>query len=152
MSAAVVANSQFFALLTGVDHYLPNRMPNGGFYPSLGGCVRDINHVQAFLQSRLGLADEHIFKLTASNNTQAVSPEPPEKQPTNGNIVASFKKVKELANAGDQVYIHYSGPGGRTTGAFQGLKGPTGLDKGVEITQGQIMALATGVRSAFDFT
>ncbi|MDF5729308.1 MAG: hypothetical protein PUP92_15140 [Rhizonema sp. PD38] len=38
------SSSKFFALLIGVDCYLPNIQAQGGFYSSLAGCVRDINH------------------------------------------------------------------------------------------------------------
>jgi hypothetical protein len=43
-------NPNLFALLIGVDCYMPNRLPDGSAYKNLGGCVRDINHVEAFLK------------------------------------------------------------------------------------------------------
>ncbi len=42
-----------YALLIGIDCYLPGRLAGGSSYRSLGGCVRDITHVQDFLCSRL---------------------------------------------------------------------------------------------------
>lgn len=35
-------SSNMWALLIGIDCYLPNRLPDGSYYPSLRGCVRDI--------------------------------------------------------------------------------------------------------------
>ncbi len=126
-----------YALLIGVDCYLPNRLPDGSWYPSLGGCVRDISHVEAFLRSRLGLADKRILKLTATY-TGPLPPtqqhnykptEPIEQWPTYENMVARFKHLTELAQPGDQVYIHYSGHGGRASTAYPNLKDPGSPDE-----------------------
>ena len=38
-----------YALLIGIDCYLPNQLPGCYYYVSLGGCVRDITHVEEFL-------------------------------------------------------------------------------------------------------
>jgi len=118
-----------FALLIGIDCYLPNQLPDGGYYPSLGGCVRDITHVEAFLTSHLGLASDRIVKLTASNTPARKPLEPREQWPTYEKIVAAFRGMTERAKPGDQVYIHYSGHGGRTPTAFSELKGQNGLDE-----------------------
>ena len=118
-----------YALLIGVDCYLPNRLPGGGYYPSLGGCVRDITHVKEFLQRKLGMPEGRILKLTATN-TGAVEPSEPQDQlPTYENMVAAFKKLTQMVQPGDQVYIHYSGHGGRASTAFPELKGADGLDE-----------------------
>jgi hypothetical protein len=121
--------SELYALLIGIDCYLPNKLPGGGYYPSLHGCVRDINHVEEFLKSRLDLSDEHILKLTASNSGSDKPSESKDKWPTYENMVSHFKKLSTIAKPGDQVYIHYSGHGGRTNTKFPELKGPNGLDE-----------------------
>jgi hypothetical protein len=120
---------KLYALLIGVDCYLPNRLPDGGFYPSLGGCVRDINLVEGFLKSRLGLLDAQIVKLTATSRGTGTPPEPREQWPTYENMVRAFKKITDTAQAGEQVYVHYSGHGGRSVTAFPKLKGANGLDE-----------------------
>jgi hypothetical protein len=122
-------DSKLLALLIGVDCYMPNRLPDGGRYTSLGGCVRDITHVEEFLKQRLGLADERILKLTASNGGEAEPTEPKEQWPTYANMVAAFKRLTDMAQEGDQVYIHYSGHGGRAATAFPELKGDQALDE-----------------------
>ena len=43
--------SELYALLIGIDCYLPNLMPDGGNYPCLSGCVRDVAHRLSFDKS-----------------------------------------------------------------------------------------------------
>jgi Caspase domain len=126
-----------WALLIGVDCYMANRLPSGTYYPSLTGCVRDIAHVERFLRTRLGLPDQRILKLTASNvsmppndaDPERKPAEPPECWPTYDNIVAMFKRLVERADSGHQVYIQYSGHGGRATTAYPALKGANEFDE-----------------------
>src|SRR5215467_11746476 len=127
--ADTVLKSKLYALLIGIDCYLPNRLPDGGYYPSLGGCVRDINLVEAFLRNRLGLTDTQIIKLAATNNGTGTPPEPKELWPTYENMVQAFKKITDSAQSGEQVYVHYSGHGGRSVTSFPNAKGPNGLDE-----------------------
>jgi hypothetical protein len=121
--------SNLYALLIGIDCYLPNRLPDGSSYPSLGGCVRDINHVEAFLKQKFQLPDERILKLTATDSGQPEPPEPRDHWPTYENMVAAFKRLTTLAQPGDQVYIHYSGHGGRTPTIVPEIKGPNAHDE-----------------------
>jgi len=121
--------SDRYALLIGVDYYFPNRLPDGGYYPSLGGCVRDVRHVEAHLRDRLGIADDHLLTLRISNTGGAQPPEPPEQWPTYANMVAKFQQLTNMAQPDDQVYIHYSGHGGRAATIYAPLKGESGLDE-----------------------
>ncbi len=121
--------SKFFALLIGIDCYLPNTLPNGSSYKSLAGCVRDINHVESFLKNTLQVPQGQILKLTASNDNSDQPQEPPEQLPTYENIVAKFKQLTDLAQPQDQVYIHYSGHGGRSATIYPELKGKYGVDE-----------------------
>ncbi|MEN6437857.1 MAG: caspase family protein [Syntrophobacter sp.] len=118
-----------YALLIGIDCYLPNRLPDGGWYPNLGGCVRDISHVEAFLKSRLDFPQEHVFKLTASDAGGTEPAEPRENWPTYENIVAAFKRITNMAQSGDHIYIHYSGHGGRASTIYPEHKGANGIDE-----------------------
>jgi hypothetical protein len=117
------------ALLIGIDHYLPGQLPDGTYYPNLGGCVRDITHVDEFLKSRLKLDEGQIVKLTASSVGAEKPSEPRDRWPTYENLVAAFKKLTETAQAGDHVYIHYSGHGGRAATLAPAQKGPDGIDE-----------------------
>lgn len=123
------SSPQLHTLLIGIDCYMPNRLPRGYYYPSLGGCVRDIKHVEAFLLSRLGVEPERILKLTASLGSAQQPAEPRDQWPTYENMVAKFKQLSAIAKEGEQVYIHYSGHGGRTLTAYKSLKGDDGLDE-----------------------
>ena len=115
-----------YALLIGIDYYLPNQL-----YKSLKGAVRDINLVADYLLKTLNIPSEKIFKLTSPNPevTQTIETKDPE--PTYENIVAKFQAITEIAQPGEQVYIHYSGHGGRTTTIYPELKGNDQLDEGI---------------------
>jgi caspase domain-containing protein len=122
----------FHALLMGINCYLPNELPNGLYYKSLWGCVGDVNRVEAFLRENLHVPGEHITKLTSSRPIEGSEPPEPRSQwPSYENIVNAFKRLTNVAQEGDQVFIHYSGHGGRTltTEQFKDIKGPGGLDE-----------------------
>lgn len=116
----------FYALLIGIDYYLPNRL-----YKSLKGAVRDINLVASYLSETLKIPSERIFKLTSPNPEVAETIETKDPEPTYENIVAKFHTITEIAQPGEQVYIHYSGHGGRTTTIYPELKGNEQLDEGI---------------------
>lgn len=131
MNKSAKVQSLLYALLIGIDHYLPHRLPGGGYYPSLRGSVPDIGRVETFLKTRLGLPGDRIVKLTATNIGSAEPPEPKEQWPTYANMVAAFKRVADMTQPGDQVYVHYSGHGGRQETAYPVLKGNTAYDEGL---------------------
>ena len=121
-------NPSFYALLIGIDCYISHELPGGGYYPCLGGCVSDIVRVETFLRNRLNLAPANLLKLSATYT----GPQPPAKVhpylpvehdpaqwPTHDNIVAAFQRLTRMAAPGDQVYIHYSGHGGRPSPGIQ---------------------------------
>ena len=122
-------SNTLYALLIGVDFYFPGQLPDGSYYPNLDGCVRDVERVEAFLKERLGLTEDRMLKLTITQDAGGSPIEPPARWPTYENMVASFTQLTALAAAGDQVYIHYSGHGGRATTLFPTLKGPKGIDE-----------------------
>ena len=127
---STVTSSNFHALLIGINCYLPNKLSDGSYYKNLKGCVRDINGVEAFLKNRLQVPETQIIKLTASHVAGSSEPsEPKELWPTYENIVAKFKEITEKAQPQDQVYIHYSGHGGRAATIYPNLKGENGVDE-----------------------
>lgn len=121
--------SAFYALLIGVDYYLPNQLPGGYFYGHLGGCVRDVLRVRDFLMARLGVSADHICTLTATNSGAGQPQEPPAQWPTYDHIIAGFQQLATVAAPGDQVFIHYSGHGGRATTIYPELKGANEHDE-----------------------
>jgi hypothetical protein len=123
--------NNFYALLIGIDCYLPNRLPDGTSYRNLTGCVQDILRVEEFLLVSYKLSGDHIIKLTSSNNDKGEPSETHEQWPTRRNIVLAFQKLTSIAKPGDQIYIHYSGHGGRvrTPVRFRALKGSSGVDE-----------------------
>lgn len=122
-------STKFHALLIGVNCYLPNQMPGGGTYRNLRGCVRDIDHVEAYLRNALHVPPDHITRLTSTTGPGNNPVEPAAQLPSYENMVAAFKALAGKALDGDQVYVHYSGHGGRTTTAFPELKGAGNLDE-----------------------
>lgn len=115
--------TNLYALLIGIDYYLPNRLPDGSSYKSLQGCVKDINSVEIFL-NRQPKVPTKIFKLIATNQEEIT-----ETLPTYKNIVAKFKELTNIAQSGDQIYIHYSGHGGRAKTNYPQFKGENGIDE-----------------------
>jgi hypothetical protein len=130
MSDMPQSGSNFYALLIGIDYYLPNRL-----YKSLKGAVRDINLVANYFTKTFNLPNERLFKLISANPEPAsASTQPsvdPTTLPTYANIVTQFQTITELAQPGDQVYIHYSGHGGRALTAYPDLKGAAEYDEGI---------------------
>lgn len=118
--------TNIYALLIGIDCYQPNRL-----YKNLNGAVRDINLVADYLLKALKIPSEKIFKLTSPNpeTTEKIQIKDPE--PTYENIVAKFHAITEIAQPGEQVYIHYSGHGGRMTTIYPEMKGKDQLDEGI---------------------
>lgn len=124
--------SNLYALLIGINCYLPNVLPGGGYYPSLKGCVRDINRVEKeLLKDRLGMSEDNILKLTSTDSGNGEPIEPHDRWPTYENMVAAFNKLADMAKPGDQVYFHCSCHGGRIKTSYPELKGPDELDEGL---------------------
>ncbi|MEP6487200.1 caspase family protein [Microcoleus vaginatus GB2-A3] len=115
-----------YALLIGIDAYNSNLL-----YKNLKGAVRDINLVADYLLKTLKIPSERIFRLTSPNPEVAETIETKDPEPTYKNIVAKFDAITEIAQPGEQVYIHYSGHGGRTTTFYPELKGNDQLDEGI---------------------
>lgn len=109
-----------YALLIGINHYQSNNL-----YKDLRGCVRDIDLVEAYLKNALGVAESNIWKLTAPSpdDSQLADIRSAETPPTYQNIVEAFKTVTAAAAPGEQVYIHYSGHGGRAKTDYPTIKG-----------------------------
>ncbi len=119
--------TDLYALLIGVDFYFEHRLREGGYYPKLNGCVRDISYVEIYLKDFLKPPATAITKLTISGVAEPL--EPKELWPTYENMVAAFKQVAASAQPGDRVYIHYSGHGGRARTIYPALKGADGWDE-----------------------
>ncbi len=88
--------------------------------------MRDVNLVEQMLKNRLNLPDAQIIKLLSENNNPTVTAE---RIPNYENLVKAFKEITDSAEADDQIYIHYSGHGGRSTTIFPEIKGQNGLDE-----------------------
>lgn len=125
------AEPNLYALLIGIDCYLPLKPSDTPNPMNLHGCVSDINRTEGFLRTQLGLADDHILKLTATDAGAGQPVEPPDKWPSRENIVNAFRWLDKVAAPGDQIYVHYSGHGGRvrTPPRFQHLKWGADMDE-----------------------
>jgi len=114
------AMDNLYALLIGIDYYKPNRL-----YKSLKGAVRDINLVETFLKQTLKISPERIYKLTSLNKEDAellAARAAQDQEPTYENIVRAFDEITKTAQPSEQVYIHYSGHGGRAKTVYPNLK------------------------------
>jgi Caspase domain len=120
--------SDFYALLIGIDYYLPNPL-----FRSLQGAVRDIDKVADYLDKSLKISSDKITRLTSpvpdTNSLGDVKTARQEMSPTYQNIVNAFNSITAGAKSGDLVYIHYSGHGGRVSTIFKDLKGEGQFDE-----------------------
>ncbi|MEL6496414.1 MAG: caspase family protein [Cyanobacteria bacterium J06623_7] len=128
------ARSKFYALLIGIDYYESvETYPQ--IYKNLGGCVRDVDLVDSYLNTTLKVPQTQIWKLTAplteSSDITALRTERGETLPTYANIVTAFTKITAAAAAGDRVYIHYSGHGGRAVTIYPELEGIERKDESI---------------------
>ena len=124
------SQSQFYALLIGINHYEPNP-----YYLNLMGAVRDIDLLYEYLTKTLQIPPNQIKKLISDEeeilNLQSIKGTNQEEiLPTYENIVKAFNEVTEKAKKGDLVYIHYSGHGGRAKTIFPEIK-PELQDEGI---------------------
>ncbi len=116
------------ALLIGIDQYTPSQRSEIDYYSPLAGAVGDIRRVRDFL---LGLPapPARIFELTASSGEGPEPIEPRDRWPTYETLVSKFRELTAGADPGDQVYVHYSGHGGRVPTIFDAEKGERGFDE-----------------------
>ena len=122
----MAALTNFYALLIGIDFYGQNNL-----FKNLRGCVADIDLVAGYLQKSLQVPESNIWKLTSpfeeDSSLSKVRSARKEVKPTYENIVNAFNQITATAKKGEQVYIHYSGHGGRALTIYPELKGE-GLD------------------------
>lgn len=124
--------SMFHALFIGIDAYLPNLLSNGAEFRSLGGCVNDVRRAEAALAQRLSdLAATGRLRVRALHAPDAGGKPGGDEDawPTAANIRRALSALADAARPGDQVYIHYSGHGGRVSTLFPELKGGDGVDE-----------------------
>ncbi|WP_019507875.1 caspase family protein [Pleurocapsa sp. PCC 7319] len=129
-----INESKLYALLIGINYY-ESIQTYPQLYKNLGGCVRDIDLVDSYLRDTLGVPSEQIWKLTApveeSNELSAFRAAQGNILPTYANIVNAFAEITAVANPGEQVYIHYSGHGGRAVTIYPELEGKHRQDEGI---------------------
>ncbi len=129
-STAMTELTNFYALLIGIDCYESNNL-----YKNLQGCVGDIDLVADYLQKTLQIPCENIWKLTSPFEESSILAEirsaRKEVKPSYGNIINAFKEITETARSGEQVYIHYSGHGGRALTVYPELKGEGQNDESI---------------------
>ncbi|HSN86315.1 MAG TPA: caspase family protein, partial [Thermoanaerobaculia bacterium] len=121
--------SALWALLIGIDDYLPDRLPDGTRYPGLQGPTRDVARMALLLRDRYGLQPARTRMLLSRAGEDGRPAQPPERRPTYANMVAAFTQMAVEAQPGDRVYIHYSGHGARTPTQFREVKGAHGQDE-----------------------
>ncbi|KAI0812992.1 caspase domain-containing protein [Xylaria sp. FL0064] len=93
-----------WAIIVGINYYPSDRC--------LQGSVRDAQVVRHHLEDRDLPVDINILTATtpASGRTP---PEQPERWPTYANVVSGLRRILDIAQPGDLVYLHYSGHGAR---------------------------------------
>mmetsp|Transcript_93507 Transcript_93507/g.140296 ORF Transcript_93507/g.140296 Transcript_93507/m.140296 type:complete len:306 (-) Transcript_93507:303-1220(-) len=84
------------AILIGINYV--------GQQGQLSGCHNDVNNIKRYLIQHEGFMEKDMLILMDNNQNHA---------PTKKNIVDAFTRITQYSKAGDCVFIHYSGHGGR---------------------------------------
>ncbi|OJJ72521.1 hypothetical protein ASPBRDRAFT_543120 [Aspergillus brasiliensis CBS 101740] len=119
-------------LLIGVDFYQPAVHVDHDFKGgNLKGCVQDVTALDNYLQSTLHIPPHQIRKFTSSTPPEgATEPvEAPELRASTANIIGALKAILTECKSGDQVFIHYSGHGGRAPTLWPKVKGERAHDE-----------------------
>jgi len=124
----VVQASAIHALLIGIDDY-----PAGEgrrLYRNCRGAVRDALAVDDHLRNA-GVPPGQITRLLAPAPEKGVltGAEGDAGRPTYDNIAAHWLRLIDEVPAGAQIYIHYSGHGGRARTCVPEVKSPSGFDE-----------------------
>lgn len=123
---------QKWAILIGIDYYMPGEAREPVRATSLNGCVNDITLVEDYLINHQQVDRRHIRKLTAPGPPTAET-EASELWPTYVNILSALERVTSDAEQDDIIYIHYSGHGSRADtivpSAKPGGGGRPGIDE-----------------------
>jgi hypothetical protein len=99
------SQAAYYAILIGIDNYQEK---------PLQGSVRDVRNVKQFLQGLPEPVQIHLFTSTKSENPPSSTPaQNLTAWPTYRNVTSAIEQVTSKANAGDSVYIHFSGHGTR---------------------------------------
>src|SRR5437660_1091273 len=113
---------QAYASLIGIDHYVPHTLPgNTQEYKSLNECVRDADHLEELLRSRLDPADEPIMTLLPLNSKKITPVElvvPYYELPTYRAIVEALQRLLEISQPGDFLFLYFAGHGARVVSAL----------------------------------
>jgi hypothetical protein len=84
------------AILIGINYV--------GQQGQLSGCHNDVNNIKKYLLEKEGFQEKDMLILMDDGRHH---------QPTRANILNAFDRVVQYSKAGDVVFIHYSGHGGR---------------------------------------
>jgi len=84
------------AILIGINYV--------GQQGQLSGCHNDVKNIKKYLTEVQGFNESEMLILMDDGNHHP---------PTRKNIIDAFKRIGEYSNAGDVVFVHYSGHGGR---------------------------------------
>lgn len=120
---------KFYAILIGIDFYLPDPLSGESKYENLGGCVNDVNDMESFLKNKFKLEDQNITKLTSSDINTSEPAEIESQRASYKNIITAFDDLNARVEQGDHVFIHYSGHGGKAKTIFPNEKGSQSYDE-----------------------
>lgn len=140
------AEKQRWLVLIGVGFYMEGTRRLTNYPNSLRGPIHDIELVREFFTRHLGVDEEHILTLKATDRRDAPAGTDPEELakiplnepterdkaewPTYENILGVLHTATQKANPGDLVYIYYSGHGAQASTLYP-RKGGRGVDEGL---------------------
>ncbi|MCA9474159.1 MAG: caspase family protein [Nitrospira sp.] len=125
-----MSETKLYALLIGVDGFHFEQVESNKTAAQYAHGSNDVKLIESILLKKLLSVPTRVYKLSsASDYAENENNQPPVQPPTYENLLNAIQEITDLAEHGDNVLIHYSGPGGQIPTAYPQINGVDGLDQ-----------------------
>lgn len=121
--------TKLHALLVGIDRYEPTRFSDGLPIRPLLGAVDDARRIESAIDAAMPAGRIGRVRTLVSPHVQGAEPVNELDLPTRDNLVREIRRLGEQAEAGDELFVHFSGHGARVRTLLPDVKGEGGWDE-----------------------